>query len=277
MSPISNSLQHQFLGFLATPPLWKDSGPINIPQYLTYPIPWSPEFQQELLVPDKLILGKRVEYFFAFFVKQHASEVLVAQNLVISHGKRTMGEIDFLLLNKEKQEFTHVELVYKFYLFDPERGGDLGPWIGPNRKDSLLRKLHRLEEHQFPLLYREEFREVAQNLNLPLDQILQKLCFKANLFVPPDMLNQKFSGINNDCIQGFWIRIQDFQEKAYGAYYYHTPKKQFWTMDPQYCEDWYDFAEIEEQLCPLLQAKRSPLLWMKTADKEYQRFFIVWW
>ena len=277
MGSINKRLNLQFQGFLATPPLWKDSGPINIPQFLTHPLPVPQEIENDLLVPDNLILGKRVEHFFAYYVEKYTSHTLLAQNVVVTHGKTTIGEVDFLLLNKENNEYTHVELVYKFYLYDPLIKGELNKWIGPNRNDTLKKKLHRLKAHQFPLLHREESRTAVQDYDLPLERIFQKVCFKANLFVPPDLLNYYFPEINNDCIQGFWIRMEDFIERDYGDFGFHSPAKHDWPIDPKYFSEWISFTEIKELLLSLLESKRSPLVWMKKSETEFLRFFFVWW
>ena len=56
--------------------------------------------------------------------------------------KITIGEIDCLIeyLNK----YIHLEIVYKFYLYDEHiNTGELDHWIGPNRKDSLVFKLNK--------------------------------------------------------------------------------------------------------------------------------------
>lgn len=277
MDIFRKTLQLQFQGFLATPPLWKGLGPISIPQYPTHQVPFSEKVEKDLFVPDNLILGKRIEFFFAFYVENFTSETLLARNVVINQGKTTIGEIDFLLLNNENTQYVHVELVYKFYLFDPESKGNLTPWIGPNRKDTLIKKLHRLKDHQFPLLHREESRKFTESLELPLEKIFEKVCFKANLFVPLKMLNKVFPEVNNDCIQGFWIRDNEFLEKDYGEYLFHSPKKSNWSIKPDYWEDWCNFKKIKEQLLPLIQARRSPLVWMKRSETEFLRFFVVWW
>ena len=91
------------------------------------------------------------------------------------------------------------------------------------------------------------------------------------------MNNYYFPDVNNECIQGFWIRIEDFHERDYGNEYFHTPGKSNWPTDPSYCEEWYDFVEIKGQLLPFLNAKRSPLVWMKRSETQFFRFFIVWW
>lgn len=271
------SLVLQFLGFLDTPPLWKDSGPIGIEQYLTRSVPEITEKLEDLRVPENLILGKRVEYFLAYYLEHYTTEKILAHNLVISSGNRTLGEIDFLLQDALTLEVTHLELAYKFYLYDSEIGPEEQRWIGPNRRDHLLKKLDRLEKHQFPLLFTEEVRQVINSLSPPLNKIQQKACFKASLFVPLKMLGRRLPLVNNECIQGYWIRWNEFTEREYGGHLFYSPRKPYWVLHPSSSDEWYDYNGIKEQLRHLLQQERSPLVWMKTSASDFERFFIVWW
>jgi len=54
----------------------------------------------------------------------------------------------------ENNKPIHLEIIYKFYLYDPSIGlTQLDHWIGPNRRDSLVKKLTKLKQKQLPLLY----------------------------------------------------------------------------------------------------------------------------
>ena len=109
-----------------------------------------------------MVLGKRAEIFFAEAIRQSSHYDLIAQNLQLIHNKQTLGEFDFFLKEQNTQQSLHVELVYKFYVYDSSFKQQLDRWIGPNRKDSLLKKIEHIKSHQFPLLFREESQELLQ-------------------------------------------------------------------------------------------------------------------
>lgn len=271
------NISHQFQGFIAAQPLWDKIGPFAIPQFRTQcPVSIPNDLDKELKIPDNLVLGKRVEYFFAFYIEHFTSMNVLAQNVVIQN-KVTIGEIDFILQNAENGVVNHVELVYKFYLYDPDAEAELEKWIGANRKDSMVKKLARLKNHQLPLLYREETQGILETLPCTIEKIDQKVCFKANLFVPLNMMEQTFPYVNNNCIRGYWLRLGELNQTYCDNYNFHIPQKAHWPIDPSLCEEWYSFSEIENQMLFLLHSKRSPLIWMKVSEKEFHQFFIVWW
>src|SRR5690606_12766576 len=133
-----------FQGFLDTPPLWFKNELFNLQQF---------EFPQASLLSKETILagspslltnfvlGKRSESFFELALTHSEGFQVIAQNIQIQREKITLGEIDFLIEDCTGNRQFHVELVCKFYLYDPSLDRELDRWIGPNRKDSLLQKI----------------------------------------------------------------------------------------------------------------------------------------
>lgn len=277
LQPIKeNPLALQFSGFLKTPPLWLDTTDFNFPQFLLQEIK-PPENIPDINIPPKLVLGKRIERFFRYYLEHYSEEEVLAENVQIISKKITLGELDFILENKQTKEISHIEVVYKFYLYDPEFENEVERWIGPNRKDSLSKKISRLQTQQFPLLYRNETQPLLKDLKITPEEVHQKVLFKANLFVPYPLLDKNLPLINNNCIRGFWIRSSEFTESSFGDFSFFSPKKPDWPVLPQHAQSWFSFSEIKEQLKIFLEKERSPLLWMKKSDNEYYRFFVVWW
>ncbi len=98
-------------------------------------------------------LGKYFESLLSFALQQLKLSPfsLVAKNIQLSNGKRTLGEIDFLL--KGQDTYLHLETAVKFYL--RPKGADAGQlenWIGPNAQDRLDKKYHHLRDKQLRLL-----------------------------------------------------------------------------------------------------------------------------
>lgn len=276
MNPQEQVLQ-QFYGFLKTPELWTTQEHFIYEQYYLEPKEIPAEIKEELILPERLVLGRRIECFFDYYISFLTDEEVLLRNTPIRQGKVTIGEIDFLLRNRVSGQISHVELMYKFYLYDPGISEELQRWIGPNRRDTLCKKLKKLKEQQFPLLFRNETRSLLQEIGADSDTISQKVCFKANLFVPLELRQHSFPLINIDCIQGYWIKASDFIEGNYGQFSFYSPKKADWPIRPEVWSHWYSFREIKKQIDQLLLAERSPLVWMKDQNAKYTRFFIVWW
>ncbi len=266
--------QAQYEGFFGIPTLWKDDSPIGFPMFpFTEEIPFAP-----MDIPERLVLGKRVEHFFGYALEESSRYAVLGKNLQIIEEKRTVGELDYLLKDEQTGQLLHVELVCRFYLYDPTEGEtELDHWIGPNRKDCLVFKLDKLKKHQFPLLFHNQTKSILDELEISSMLIEQALCFKASLFVPKPLLGQEFPEVNNDCILGCWIYASDFTQEAYGRSQFYIPKKQDWVTDPEGHETWKPFEEIRSELDGLLAKKKAPMLWVKNEEGSVERMFVVWW
>lgn len=263
-----------------TPPLWSKVILFGLTQFQFPEIQETEHFSSANKIPElnsNFVLGKRMEIFFDHLLKHSEKYEVIAKNLQIFKGKITLGELDFLLKDRKTGIPYHIELVYKFYVYDPTFKDAAARWIGPNRKDSLLQKISKLEQHQLPLLYKEETREILNSYNLQLNEIEQQVCFKASLFLPKGIKEPETSEINKSCFAGYWIRIGDFNPLDYEDKLFQAPTKQDWPRDPSTNEDWVTYKEIHFQILELIQKKRSPLIWMKSGDNSFERFFVVWW
>jgi len=173
----NEAVAKQFSGYAATPFLWK--GALNgLDMYV-------PELQQKkaqfqgLDMPNSR-LGKRVEEFVLWELQNEVGVRVLRENVQVFDRQTTIGELDCLLL--KGQQAIHLEMVYKFYLYDPSLGIGLDRWIGPNRNDSLVQKLSKLKERQLPLLCKPPTQPVLQNCGLVAENILQQVFFKACIF-----------------------------------------------------------------------------------------------
>ena len=273
---MENKVLFQFAGFLNTRQIWKENK-FPYQPYLLKPVP-NAKLPKTLEFSPSMVLGKRMELFFQYYVTHFSHEEVLAHNEQVIFEKKTLGELDFILKNSISGEISHVELVYKFYLYVPEIQGDQACWIGPNQRDSFPEKLTRLQNNQFPLLYRKETLPLLNRLKIDPSEVTQKLCFKANLFLPKNW-NEKinFSEINPDAVSGFWIKASEFTKEDYGNALFYSPKKPDWPVDPRENQTWFTYDEINLQITRFLEKDQSPLVWMKTSEHLLQRFFIVWW
>lgn len=92
-------------------------------------------------------LGRQYERLWQFALDRAPGVRLLAANLPLREGERTLGELDLLVADDEG--IHHLELAVKFYLGE---GASAAPrWLGPGGEDQLARKLAHLRERQLPL------------------------------------------------------------------------------------------------------------------------------
>ncbi|WP_299621434.1 DUF1853 family protein [uncultured Tenacibaculum sp.] len=267
----SKEIQLQYQGFENTKLLWFNT--LNKLNQIT-DIQNDYTSLSQLKIDGNPRLGKLVEQFvFYQFSKDERIEI-ITENLQIQNDKITVGEIDCLLL--ENKQPVHLEIVYKFYLYDASVGSsEIDHWIGPNRNDSFRQKHDKLIQKQLPLLYHEKTVEAISKYNLDPRDIIQKVYFKAQLYPHLNDYKKEFPIINNECIEGFYIYRKELKEYANAKFY--IPTKHNWLVKPHYDVGWLNYDTFEEKLDIFLQKKSSPLCWLKKANGELFKIFIVWW
>ena len=261
----------RYQGYVATPPLWKGNSVSQFPQ-----IDWdiNSEINNDSVVFKNRRLGKLVEEFVISQLKKQDSVTWICDNLQIQNGKLTVGEIDALYFENEKP--IHLEIVYKFYLYDTLKtyADPLAYWIGPNRKDSLLYKLDKLHKKQFPLLQNELTKTYIENFELELSAIKQKLCFKAQLFLPYKNETIDVSPLNQNCVSGFYISYNEIEVLKH--YQFYIPEKLDWLVIPQQNVDWMSYTSILEIIKHEIKNEYSPLVWIRQNNKIHKCFITFW-
>ncbi len=266
----TEDLQRNFEGYLNTALLWDGAKIYELEQCDLEDFIHVPFTAQ---VNGPLRLGKLVERFVFHQLANVTSCNILAENVQIQDGKRTIGELDTLI--RIKDDAIHLEIIYKFYVFDPYEGNDeLSHWIGPNRKDSLLQKLDKLKNKQLPLFYHPKTQLIIGDLNLQLQKIKQQVLFKAQLFLPLDYDNDVFYSLNPNCVQGFYIKRDELRQFQTAEFF--IPEKLNWLMSPYHNVNWLHYAKFTTEVNVWLERRRSPLCWMKQNDV-LRKFFIVWW
>ena len=265
----TKDIQLQYDGFLNTPFLWNSDAVFQL-QQIELPKKKLPTFNS--YIAKNLRLGKRVERFISHELQHNSSIKILAENIQIQNGKTTVGEIDFII--QQNNTPIHLEVMFKFYLYDATVGEtELEHWIGPNRKDSLVEKLTKLKEKQFPLLYHNCAKSKFDTIEI--DEVSQALCLLVSLFIPYEY-KASFSPIYQKYIKGFYLNFEKFTSLDNAEKAYYLPSKKEWGMDPSENEIWKDLNGVEKYINTCLKEKQSPLCWQKYKDS-YVAFFIVWW
>lgn len=265
------SLQRQFLGFLATPFLWKQNQIKNLQQF-DLQNTYNKQFNVKL--QNNYRLGKLVERFVSEEINYDSSIEILAENIQIQDNKTTLGELDCLLRKNGKP--IHLEIVYKFYLYDASVGtSEIDRWIGPNRRDSFIQKLTKLKEKQLSLLYHEKTKPYLNELGIASEEVEQQVYFKAQLFVPLEDFGKNYPIVNNDCIIGFYIYPKEL--KQFSDCKFFIPTKHNWLVKPYEQIDWLNFEDYTTRINVFLSQENNPLCWMKKPKGEMVKFFVVYW
>ena len=267
----SKAIQLQYEGFLNTPQLWENNEVFGLQQFELSNIK-NATFEGVLQKNQRL--GKRVESFLSHQLKQDASIKILVENSQIQNKKITVGELDFLIERTKRP--IHLEVIYKFYLYDASVGEtELQHWIGPNRRDSLVSKLNKLKDKQLPLLYNSFTKPLLTKLNLKPETIQQQVLFKAQLFVPYQAKNIELKPLNKNCEQGFYIHFNELQQ--FNRCKFYIPSKINWLQEIQIQTKWQSFEQFSQTIELFLNQKSAPLCWLKHPNGETEKFFVVWW
>ncbi len=226
-----------------------------------------------LVETPNIIIGKQGEFLFSETIKAALDYTILAQNIQINHKKITVGELDYLIKDNTTNKTIHTELACKFYLLKEDQHQQLeGQWIGPNLKDTLLDKVTKFNEHQFPLINHVATKEILSSLNIS-EAIEQQYCIKAKLFVPENLVLNLPEYYKN-CVVGVWKKVKNLKLKDKATY--AIPTKREWLLPVDNVENWFSSDDISAMINEQISHKKSPLIYEKNGDS-ITSFFVVWW
>jgi len=171
-------------------------------------------------------LGLRFEHLLWFWLQedQYHPYQLLGHSIQKIEGAKTLGELDFLILNKESQKIEHWEVALKYYLGEEDL--NLEQWIGLNRQDTLSKKLYHFTNKQF---------QFPEALNFEIQNRFAVL--KGQLYLPLDL---NFHQSLPD-----WINLQ----RRLGYWGTTIPQSSFYRLERQ------------EWLCPNKQPSSDSAHW----------------
>ncbi|WP_322361987.1 DUF1853 family protein [Pseudomonas sp. Teo4] len=148
-------------------------------------------------------LGLYYESLWQFALHHAPGVELLASNLAIRSGGKTLGELDIVL--RDPQGTHHLELAIKLYL-GPADGPGLDPqqWLGPGCHDRLGTKLAHLADHQLPMSADSRSQEALSTLGI--EQVQAHLWLGGYLFYPWAGKTEPPDGANSQHLRGRWIR-----------------------------------------------------------------------
>lgn len=271
----------QCFGFLNTPPLWTKKQ-FGIQQFEF------PEIDLAHLTtkpfPQKIRLGHQMEYVFKQLIEHSNNYGVLLHNLPIKQEKRTIGEIDFILKpriekenNVQSAQLIHIELTYKFYLIIPEITEPIHQLMGPNKRDMFFTKMEKIRNKQFELLHSPDAISALAKIHIDHSTIAHQTCFKAQLFQAYDCSSISIRPLSKKGIVGSWLRFDDFNTAKFRKFYFYLPFKAEWVIAPHNDVLWVSHFEMLMDINIRLLKENAPMVWIKKAEKEFEKVFIVWW
>lgn len=220
-----------------------------------------------------------MEYLMEAALQEDPNYGIIAKNLQIIPGKITLGELDFLIRDIQLKEIIHLEMAYKFYLFDERISDDWSKcWVGTDRGDSLYLKLEKLRFKQLPLLWRAETQLYLDDLKIDRAQLRQCISLKGQLFLPQDKDLLPDQELNPAALAGNWMRKSDFLNWEDRDCLFYIPKKYRWIESLREEQvTWFSYEQTLEDLDDFLQQHYASMLWLKPKTGQLKRLMIVNW
>ena len=149
-------------------------------------------------------VGQYFEDLVHFYLMHHAETHAIRRGLQIRHEARTIGELDFVYREADSRA-VHLETAVKFYLHLPAANPIGSHYIGPNAKDTLERKVHRLVEHQLPM---SDHPHARQSIFAGTGRIEKKAWVCGRIFYHPDHGESQDPSplLSDEHLRGTWLR-----------------------------------------------------------------------
>jgi uncharacterized protein len=143
----------------------------------------------------------------AFRLSQHYR--LLARNILIKDGNRTLGEMDLLVRDLRKNRTIHLEVAVKFYLAI-NTGKNAFVWLGPNPEDRLTDKKKGME-NQLRRSLSPEAERWLQEHDIRIDE--RHATMKGRLFHPLGASSGIGpTWINPNHLRSWWTDWESFQQ-----------------------------------------------------------------
>lgn len=156
-------------------------------------------------------LGNYFETLWAFWLDESPDFEIIEHNMQISDGGRTIGELDFVVLDKITGKFHHWELAIKFYLGVGDTCNQAN-WHGPGKRDRLDIKVDHLTSRQSLLSQQPIVNELLRAKGIEIDSC--GVILKGRLFYPHRAgANIRLpANANPDHLHSHWIDRDHFME-----------------------------------------------------------------
>lgn len=193
---------------------------IDHKEWLTY-IDENIKLYKEETTLKNYLLGKYFEQLLTFFFKHSPYFDLIVSNEQIIINKETKGEVDFVVYNKKLNQFEHIEVAIKYYMYTDKHKSS--KWVGPNSNDYYENKISNLISHQLKIL--KKYKSHLPQLN-DINNIVSKAWMKG-YFLEKNITND-FIYLQEENLETYFNTVTSYYEIQkldwLNPKYYH-PKK----------------------------------------------------
>ena len=172
-------------------------------------------------------LGKYFETLWHFWLLHQSRYELVHANLQVIIDGKTLGELDFILFDKQQRCFVHWELAVKFYLGVGETGS-LSCWHGPGRRDRLDRKFEHLCVRQSRISQVPEVKQWLAEKDIEIDKC--QAILKGRLYYHKKLADASDWPLHSDVhhLKSFWLTLKEFDSLVDSSFAFMPLIKQGW-------------------------------------------------
>jgi len=162
-------------------------------------------------------LGKYFETLWYFWLSHHPRYQIIENNLQVIIDGETLGEIDFIVLDKKTKQVLHWEVAIKFYLGVGDTA-EMSNWHGPNLHDRLDIKVDHLLHRQSTITNNPRVAEWLAQRGIRIDCCA--VILKGRLYYPwrSELSWSDSSGrtspalCNTDHLRGWWLNTEQFEQ-----------------------------------------------------------------
>lgn len=181
---------------------------------------------------SKVRIGIYFEQLLGFYFSHYPRFELLHQNLQVQGVRRTLGEFDFIILDKSSGLYFHIESAVKFYLGHFQSSLLAGniesynwqKWIGPNKKDSLSLKMHSMLNKQLQLSKTPEAHQLLADKRIDAKDLQTRLLLRGRFFCH-NKNNETPRFACHDAYQYYWHTVNDFrQDQTFTLQYIILPR-----------------------------------------------------
>lgn len=230
-------------------------------------------------------LGLYFEHLWHFFLREDANTELVAHNLPLHDGVRTLGEFDCLYYCHKRRRHIHLELAVKFFLGHAHTvsptSGSASEWLGPDNRDRLDLKLDQLLQRQILLAGQPAARPLLHDIGIDSNQLDREIALKGYLFQHTAGTPAPPPAFNHRNLLSHWVPLEALDNivaaRAYPAFKC-LPKMQWLSRAQANGRDEIMSVEaLRATLARYFEREQYPLLIAALDDRllESSRFFVT--
>jgi hypothetical protein len=211
------------------------------------------------------LLGHYFEALIAFWLQQWPRMQLLASRMPVPGEHKVLGEFDFLFYDRYQEETFHWECAVKFFLRQLQSHNGYA-WLGPNPRDTLANKYHKVFDRQLKLSELPEAKTLLLERGIPVPT--PQAFFKGYLFYPATSDWQQPQPSPPDSsprhLRGWWCHADRLEQIPYVAAdsRWLSLERLHW-LSPTFCRETspgYDRAGLEERLARHFSGSDKPLL-----------------